>query len=143
HRRPFTLLLILLLLLLLLLLHQQLPLRALSTRRLHPILRHYARQYDPNRSRAIHPTGRRLAGQFLAQGAREMVAIVREQVVARAREGTRDLYDDGLDLAGRAESHALEERAAECTAGGLEAGRSAVDAGEVGVGVSAEGEFAV
>ncbi|KAL8976576.1 MAG: hypothetical protein Q9177_006826 [Variospora cf. flavescens] len=64
-------------------------------------------------------------------------------VVARAREVARDLYDDGLDLAGRAESHALEERAAECTAGGLEAGRSAVDAGEVGVGVSAEGEFAV
>lgn len=71
-----------------------------------------------------------------------MVAVVRQQVVARAGEGARDLHDDSLDLAGRAEGQALEEGAAERAAGRLKAGWGAVDAGEIGVAVSAESEFA-
>ncbi len=130
-------------LILVLLLRQQFPFSALRIRWLNPLPRHDTRQDDPDRGSSIHPTRRRPPGQLLAQEAREVVAIVRQKVVARARERARGFLNDCVDFIRRAEGETLEEGAAKRAAGRLETGLGAVDTGEIWITVTAESEFAV
>src|SRR5205085_2380934 len=89
----------------------------LAPRRLHPSLRHHTRQRDANTSSPVDPRRRRFPRQLLAEVAREMVAVPREDVIGGALELFGGFAKDLFELGWAGESEAVEDLGAPCATG--------------------------
>lgn len=117
--------------LVLLILLQQLPVCRIMIRRTDPLPRNHAGQRYANTGRPIQPRRRSLVRQLLTKETGEVIAIVREEIVRRARETLGHFQHNLLDLDVGFEREALEELAAECSTWRLHAGLCPINARDV------------